>query len=142
MQYKLRRITEEDVPEVSRWFESISWDMPPVEGALPRDGFLAFKNNIPVACGFLYLTGTAISFVQWTNTNPNVGDKEQAEGLSFIIETMKDIVAAIEPPVKSIVIMTKSEKFATKLKSLGFRTNFGFYQCSWVLKNGAKSKES
>jgi hypothetical protein len=142
MTYKIKQITEDDVPEVSRWFESISWDMPPIEGSLPPAGYLALKDNKPVACAFAYLTGTSISFVQWTNTNPDVSDKEQSEGLSFVIETVKEIVSSLQPQVKSIVIMTKNEKFATKLKTLGFRTTFGFYQCSWVLKNDkAKSKK-
>jgi len=135
----IRRVHEEDVPEISRWFESIAWDLPAVEGALPRDGLLALKDGVPVACAWIYVTGSAVAFVQWTNTNPNVSDADQADGIVKIIKSYQEAAPNLQPPVKSLAIYTKNEKFKEKLKSLGFRATFGFYQCTWVAKDGPKA---
>lgn len=134
----VRRVTEDDVSEISRWFESIAWDLPAVEGALPKDGLLALNDkNVPVACAWIYVTGSSVAFIQWTNTNPDVSDAEQADGIVKIIKSYQDASLKLSPPVRSIAIYTKNEKFKEKLKQLNFRATFGFYQCTWVAKDGA-----
>jgi len=140
---KIRKVTDEDVPEIATWFESISWDLPAVDGALPRDGYVAENEKGQlVACAWLYVTGSAISFVQWTNTNPSVKDEEQSAGIAKIIETFKEVAPNLKPPIKALTIYTKNDKFRSKLKTLGFRSQFGFYQCTWVArKNGSKPQE-
>lgn len=131
----IRKITDDDFPEISQWFESIQWDLPAVEGALPKFGYVAQKpDGQLVACGWLYVTGSAVSFVQWTNTNPNVKDEDQSAGVAKIIKTFQEIAPMLEPPVKAITIYTKNEKYKDKLKMLGFRSSFGFFQCTWVAK--------
>jgi hypothetical protein len=135
----IRKIEEQDLPEVSRWFESTSWDLPPVEGAIPPDGFVAVKDGKLVACAWIYVTGSACSFVQWTNTNEEIDEKLQSDGVTAIFKHFQEISSHLTPPIKAIVTYTKSEKFKEKLKGLGFRSSFGFYQCTWVgKKNAAK----
>lgn len=136
----IRKVTEDDVPEISRWFESIQWDLPAVEGGLPRDGYVAVRDDgVLAACAWLYVTGCAISFVQWTNTNPTVSSPEQADGISRLIKTFQEIAPQLTPPIKALTIYTKNEKFKDKLKQLDFRSTFGFYQCTWVAKNAKTS---
>lgn len=136
----IRKITEDDFPEIAKWFESIQWDLPAVEGAIPKDGYVAqTEDGRLVACAWIYLTGTGISFVQWTNTNPAVKETEQSEGISRIIKTFQEVAPQLQPPIKAFTIYTKNEKFKDRLKTLGFRSSFGFYQCTWVAKkNGSK----
>lgn len=137
----IRKVEEQDLPEISRWFESISWDLPPVEGAIPRDGFIAELDNVLIACAWLYVTGSACSFVQWTNTNPDVDEKLQADGISLILKKFQDMAPHLTPPIKTIVTYTRNDKFRDKLKTLGFRHQGGFYQCTWVGKKNANQED-
>lgn len=130
----IRKIQDSDLPEISQWFSSVSWDLPPVEGAIPPDGFLAELDGVPVACAWVYVTGSACSFVQWTNSNPELDERLQSEGLTKIIENFQEMGAHLTPPVKTIVMYTKSDKFKEKLKNMGFRSSNGFHQCTWVAK--------
>lgn len=136
----IRKITDEDVPEISRWFTSIQWDLPPVANAMPKDGFVAESDGVLVACAWIYLTGSAVAFVQWTNSNPDLDEKVQAEGISAIINQYQEMSKHLVPAVKTIVTYTKNERFKTKLKNLGFRSQFNFYQCTWVGKRDENKK--
>jgi len=139
---QIRRVEDKDIAEISRWFQSIQWDLPAVERALPKDGYVAENDaGVLIACAWLYVTGSSVSFVQWTNTNPDVKDQEQSDGLSLIIKTIQEMAPKLNPPINSLCIYTKNEKFKEKLKQLDFRSNFGFYQNTWVAKNESKSSK-
>lgn len=125
----IRRVDPDlDVSEISRWFKSLAWDLPPVPDLLPKDGFVAESDGELVACAWLKISGTAEAEILWTCTNPDVSSEKQAQGLTSLIEKLKGICEHISPPIRLIVIRTRNEKFATRLKSLGFRVKFGFYQ--------------
>lgn len=130
----VRKVQENDLLELTRWFESVSWDLPPVPNVVPKDGFVAEIDGVIVACAFMYVTGASCSFVQWTNTNPDVSDEIQSAGISAIISKLQEIAPKLNPPIVTIVTYTKSDKFAHRLKNLGFRSTFGFHQCTWVAK--------
>ncbi len=135
----VRKVEDTDIPEISDWFKSIKWDLPAVDGALPKEGYVAEKNGSLVACAWLYLTNSSVAFIQWTNTNPLATESDQAEGLSLIIKTIQEAGPKITPPIKSLCIYTRNDKFKDKLKSLSFRSQFGFNQCTWVAKDETKS---
>ncbi len=132
---KVRLFDEKDVKEVSRWFESIQWPLPPSDNLLPCDGFIAEDGEDLVACAFLYTTGTSLGIVSWINSNPDVSSEAQSEGLNSIIKKIQEVCANIHPKISQLLIHTKSEKFVHKLKGLGFKSHFGFYQATWVLSN-------
>lgn len=129
---EVRLFNEKDVKEVSRWFESIQWPLPPTDNLLPRDGFIAENLEGPVACAFLYTTGTSLGVISWINSNPDVSGEEQSEGLTSIIKKIQEVCSNITPRISQLLIHTKSEKFTHKLKGLGFKTHFGFYQATWI----------
>jgi carbamate kinase len=136
----IRKITDDDIPEISRWFKSIQWDLPPVDGVLPKDGFVAEKDGVLVACAWIYLTGSSVAFVQWSNTNPDLDAEVQSAGIAAVMKQYQDMSQHLSPPIKTIVTYTKNERFKAKLKSLDFRSQFGFYQCTWVGKRDADKK--
>lgn len=134
----VRAVEETDVKELSRWFESIKWPMPPAEGLLPKDSFLVETDNKLVACAFVYLTGTAFLYISWTNTNPDASEKEQSDGLEKIVRSVQEFAKVSHPKIRVIQTFTKNEKFAQKLKNLDFRLDFGYYQATWMLKDADK----
>jgi hypothetical protein len=138
----VRKITDDDLPEISKWFAAIQWDLPPVEGVFPKDGFVAVKDDTLVACAWIYLTGSAVAFVQWTNTNPDLDEVTQSDGITAIMKQYQEMSKHLSPQVKTIVTYTKNERFKTKLKSLNFRAQFGFFQCTWVGKKDASDKKA
>lgn len=137
---KVRLFCEDDVREVSRWFRDVQWPLPPSEGLLPRDGFVAETESYLVGCAFLYTTGTSLGVISWINSNPDVDWKTQTEGLTSIIKKIQEVAQNISPKINQLVIHTKSEEFAKRLKDLDFKTHFGFYQATWVSNPGPSSK--
>jgi hypothetical protein len=134
----VRRAEEKDLFELTRWFESVSWDLPPVQNVIPKeDGYVAELNGVLVACAFLYMTGSSCAFLQWTNVNPDLDNEVQSQGIDAIISKLQSVSMSATPPIRTFVTFTKSEKFAQKLKGLGFRSSYGFHQCTWVAKKNA-----
>jgi N-acetylglutamate synthase-like GNAT family acetyltransferase len=134
----VRRAEEKDLLELTRWFESVSWDLPPVQDVIPtEDGYVAEEDGVLCACAFLYMTGTSCAFLQWTNVNPDVSHEMQSSGIDAIISKLQAVSMSAVPPLRTFVTFTKSEKFAQKLKGLGFRSSYGFHQCTWVAKKNA-----
>lgn len=135
---KVRLFDEKDVKEISRWFESIQWPLPPSDNLLPRDGFVAEDDEDLLACAFLYTTGTSLGIISWINSNPDVSGEIQSEALTSIIKKIQEVCSNIRPQISQLLIHTKSDKFSHKLKGLGFKTHFGFHQATWV-HNGPKA---
>lgn len=132
----VRKVEDKDLPEISDWFRSISWPLPGVENLMPKDqGYVAVDGNKLCACAWLYLTGTSLGLISWTNTHPKLEAEKQKEALNAVIKTIQE--AATFANVKLLVVHTKNEKFAETLKKLEFRAGFGFYQATWIAKDDA-----
>jgi hypothetical protein len=130
----VRQIVEDDIPTISEWFQSIEWPLPPIAKILPHDqGFVSYKDDKLIACAWLYTTGTAMGYISWTNTNPDVAAEVQRDGLTEVIKSIQ--AASKLAGIQVLVTHTKSEKFAQSLKKHGFESKCCFYQSTWVAPN-------
>lgn len=130
----IRAVNESDIPEISTWFESISWDLPPVENSLPKQGFLAEQDGKLLACAWLYTSGTSIAEIGWTCTNPKSDSKLQSDAISAVVEFIQKEICKVSG-IKSLKLYTKNMKFVQKLEGLNFRKKFPFYQMTWVSRD-------
>lgn len=131
MSQVVRPIQEADLVEIAKWFESVSWPLPAVAGALPQDGFVAVSGELMTACCFTYPTGTSVAHISWTATNPRAADQVASDGMAAVIKRVQELARAARPEVNCLKCDTKNEAFAQKLKGLGFRVT-QVYQCTWV----------
>lgn len=137
----VRQITEEDIPTISKWFTSIEWPLPPIAKILPHDqGFVSHKDDKLLACAWLYTTGTAMGYISWTNTNPDISSDDQRDGLADVIKAIQE--ASKLAGIRLLVIHTKNEKFAQSLKKYGFESKCCFYQSTWVAPNDSNKNDT
>lgn len=134
MNFNIRDIREDDMPEIFRWFSERHWPMPPVEGVGPRIGVLAEKNGIIYACIYSYITGTAVSYLEWPGTNPDVPMGQQMAAFDEIIHHFKKMCEVSNPKIRVLRLTTQSAALAEKFKKHGFKVDSDFYRATWTLK--------
>lgn len=137
---RVEQVTEDHISELSEWFKSIVWDLPPVDGALSKYGFVAIDGKELVSCAWLYTTGSSTAFIQWTATNMHVNPELQSQATSALITYIQEFCGRILPKIRTLTNYTKNERFAQKLKHLDFKIDFGYFRSTWVLKD--KSEQS
>jgi hypothetical protein len=67
------------------WWKKHDWQPVPPE-ALSTTGFMAYKDEIPLATGFLYDTDSAFSILEWIVGNPDIDHELRGEGLDTVIK--------------------------------------------------------
>jgi hypothetical protein len=134
MNFNVRAIKDEDMPEIIRWFNDRRWPMPVVENSGPRNGVLAEKNGIIYACIYSYLTGTAVAYLEWPGTNPDIHLDQSMEAFDEIVFHYKRMSELAEPKVRVLCLMTHSEHLANRFKKHGFKVQGDYYKAVWTLK--------
>lgn len=134
MSFNVRPITEEDFPEIVRWFDDRKWPLPPADNVGAKIGMLAEKNGVMYACIYSYVTGTSVVYLEWLGLNPSVPVEQSSEALAALIENLKKMCEFAEPKVRVLSLSTQSEFIASKFKSSGFRVESDYYKVTWMLK--------
>lgn len=75
---------------IKEWFEK-RWPKAPTILMLPKIGFIV-EDEIPLACGFLYLSGTSMSFLEFVSTNPETKSTRGLVAIDFMIEEIKKML--------------------------------------------------
>lgn len=134
MNFNIREITENDLPEIIRWFEFRSWPMPAVSNVAAKIGVLAEKNGITYACMYSYNTGTSVAYLEWPCTNPDVPLEQSMPALEEIIFHFKKMCELSEPKVRVLCFMTQSKHLSNRFKNNGFKIEPDYYRAVWTLK--------
>ena len=69
------------------WKRVLPKDFLPDNG---KSGFMVEKNNIPVACGFLYITNSKVAFLGWVVSNPEYKDKDRRTLIELLINNIEE----------------------------------------------------
>lgn len=104
----VRKINEEDMPEITGWFVDRKWPLPPVEGIIPPTGFIALKDGEPMAAAWLYVTNSTLAHLEWLVTRPKSG----VEGISALEKVIEHIKETSYPHVKCIVGFLSNDRLA------------------------------
>lgn len=77
---------------IEKWFEK-RWPKAPSQDMLPKLGFIV-EDDKPLACGFLYLTGTSLSFLEFVCTNPEVKTTRGLLAVDHMIDEVKQMATS------------------------------------------------
>ena len=84
-----RPLREEDYEIICGWWKWWKWPIIPKK-ILPdngKSGFIVEKNNIPIVCGFLYTTNSAVILLEWIVSNPKYKEKDRKEAIELLINS-------------------------------------------------------
>lgn len=119
----IRKFELSDYNELTEWwsfwrFPAPSLNLLPI---LPDDrvnGFLATKDGMNIACGFLYFTNSDFCWIEYIVSNPKATKEDRANGLNKVIEALTEEGKAYGFTVAFTSV--KNESLIKRMKGLGF----------------------
>lgn len=115
---EVRGLTDEDMPEVTEWFATRKWRVPPAGQMLPKTGYVATKGGQLLSVAWLYITNSQVAIIDWIATSPERG--------YVAIASVKKLLATIETEAAGATVFmhfTPNDKLAKFLdKKCGFKT--------------------
>lgn len=111
-------VTDDDYFLLSEWWKGHGW--PPVrKELLSQFGLMVYKNEIPLAAGWLYLTTSKFGWLEFLVTNPLAPRKQTTIALKCLIERL--IQEAKDFGVLSIFSSLNSKGLIKMYKKVGFK---------------------
>lgn len=108
MNLLVRKIKDEDMPEVTSWFVDRKWPLPPVDGILPPTGFVAEKDGELYAAAWLYVSNSSLGHLEWMVTRPKSG----VAGVRALEKVIEHIKEASNPHVKCIIQFLSNDRLS------------------------------
>jgi len=98
MTFNIRKLNSTDYDEVLvDWWKDWRWDAPPRD-FLPdngESGMIVLDGIIPVCAGFVYITNSKASWVDWIISNKKYTDKiKRPVALNMLIESLTNVCKA------------------------------------------------
>ena len=95
MELTIRNLNESDYHNILvDWWIQWNWE-PPKKDFLPDDGkggIIVYDGEIPIIAGFIYITNSKVSWVDWIISNKEYKIKEKrAEAKKMLIESLTNI---------------------------------------------------
>lgn len=85
---------------------------------LPKIGYIAFYNKVPVAAGFLARVEPNMGMLDSFTSNPYLGSQIRHEALKLVIDTLIDDAKRMK--LKRIIAMSKDSGILNRALELGF----------------------
>ena len=86
-----RSLKEEDYETICKWWEW--WRWPVITRTILPDngkgGFMVEKNNIPIVCGFLYISNSKMVMLEYIVSNPEYREKDRKEAIELLISCIE-----------------------------------------------------
>lgn len=117
---KARKIESKDYETIVGWWKAYNWStIPPLE-SLPTDGIIVYKDDKPLAAGFLYVAQNAPwTFLTWMVTNRDFDRDSRMEGLK---EVTKEGIAFSRSIDKKFIFTWNSQSgIIDTMVSVGFQ---------------------
>lgn len=108
---------EIDHDAVSRWWKAHEFGVIP-RHYLPPTGFIVEVNGVKVIAGWLYKTDSAIAWMEWIVSNPEVSADVRRPALTSLIETL--IMTAKEDGFELVFTSSNHPKLMDTFKAHGF----------------------
>ncbi len=118
---KVRKITEQDWPTLSKWWLEWEFGSSPVKSLLPGDGtfgLIVEKQNIPIASIFIYQTNAQMAILAWPLSSRNYNEKDRSEAIKKLNSAAEQVCKSLN--CKHILFFGDNRKYINKLKELGF----------------------
>lgn len=118
----VRPLIESDYDEILvRWWRDWGWE-PPVRDFLPDNGIgglIVYHLDRPVCAGFMYMTNSKVSWVDWIISDKRFTDREvRKEAIKTLIEYLTDISKNVGN--KYAYALIKHENLIKTYEGLGY----------------------
>jgi hypothetical protein len=95
MELSIRPLNDNDYDEILvGWWKQWNWE-PPKKDFLPeggKGGIIVYDGDIPIIAGFIYVTNSKVSWVDWIISNKEYRIKpKRAEAKKMLIESLTNI---------------------------------------------------
>jgi len=120
MELHVKALQESDWDYLPSWWKW--WRWPEINReSLPLNGLgglMVYKGNIPIVTGFLYLTNSSATWLDWVVSNPEYKDKDRKEALELLIASLEDVAKAQGYSI--IISLTRNIHLINTHKKLGY----------------------
>jgi hypothetical protein len=122
MELYIRELNETDYDDILvGWWEQWGWK-PPQKDFLPNDGmggFIVYDQDVPVCAGFMYLTNSTVSWVDWIISNKEYTKKPQRkDAIKLLVSSLTDICKFTGS--KYIYALIKNQSLISTYEELGY----------------------
>jgi len=120
MELKVRALQESDWDTLQSWWKWWRWPEVSKE-VLPMNGIgglMVYKEDIPIATGFLYLSNSKVAWLDWVISNPKYKEKDRKESIELLISSLEDV--ARQQDYSVIISITRSKPLIDTHKKLGY----------------------
>lgn len=120
MELKVRALEESDWETMCSWWKWWKWpevnkDMLPLNGC---GGLMVYKEDIPIAAGFLYLSNSKVAWLDWVVSNPQYRDSDRKEALEILINSLEEV--AKQQDYSIIISIARNKSLIQTHKKLGY----------------------
>lgn len=131
--FKVRDITDDDMPEIARWFSTRKWPQPIVEGIAPSYGLIAeTEEGLPISCVWVYTTGRSIAFMEWLGSNPDAPGSLTILAMKSLTDHLKQMCELSDPPIRALRFYTQNKALAAQLESRHFKKSKDYLRLIWT----------
>ena len=103
------------------WWKEWGWEAPPKD-FLPNDGaggMIVFDGETPICAGFLYMTNSKASWIDWIISNKTYTDREKRKyAISSLLEQLTDLSKQVGN--KYAYALIKHQNLIKTYESLGY----------------------
>lgn len=122
MTYSIRPIEHEDYDTILvHWWKQWRW-IAPSRDFLPDDGkngLIVYDGDTPICAGFLYITNSKVSWVDWVISNMEYTDREKRkEALLLLVDTLTRM--SKDMGNKYVYALIKNESLINTYIQLGY----------------------
>ena len=122
MEFNIKELNPSDYEDVLvGWWKDWGWQPPPKD-FLPNDGIggvMVTHNNQPICAGFMYMTNSKVSWVDWIISDKNIEDtKLKHEAVKFLIAVLTNICQ--DNGSKYIYALLRHEGLSKTYEELGY----------------------
>lgn len=91
----IRKLTEEDYDDtLKKWWYDWGWE-PPTRDFLPENGaggIIILDEDVPICAGFIYVTNSKVSWVDWIISNKEYKKKpERQNAINLLVYSLTEI---------------------------------------------------
>jgi len=120
MSFKLRAITDVEYDEVLvNWWKDWRWT-PPSKDFLPNLGIMVSKKGVDICAGYLYVTNSKVSWIEFIVSNFNYREKDRKEAIEFLINSM--CIYAQNAGTKYVYTSLNNKSLIKRYENCGFQT--------------------
>jgi len=120
--FDIRPLNEEDYDTyLSKWWSDWEWETPSRD-FLPdngKGGLMVLDNGTPICAGFIYLTNSKVSWVDWIISNKEYREKPHRQNaIGLLIETLTNLAERNDS--KFCYALIKHKSLQETYKKLGY----------------------